>query len=1509
MRISYIRFIFITILIFLMESKIFPDLAVTPKPTALPPLDEDVIPNRGSERKQSIKNGARYLKAPRIVFKGHTKTVISLGVLKSPTEVDTLILSGSEDKTLRVWSLATGQLITTLSGHKQRLSGIVGYADGENCPPLAVSASWDETLRIWPLQSCFGSTSVDPQDIMEKSIPLTGFRNRVLGIAAVCQPGGVPSVAGCSADNTIQVYRLPDGERLYVLEDKEEVTWNMCLASWFIPEAPNRKLYGPVLLSGTKTNIVRIWRAKTPRLNETGSAKPDKVIRGAHTSAVSKIGCFDYDDQPHLVTICRDLDIRIFSMLSGDHLKTLRGHKNTITDISAHDISTKRGGAIIVSSSSTGNIRVWKYSTGELMRTFNGHTEEILGVASFQTPEPDKDDLIIVSGSKDNSVRTWLFAEEKNLKVLGHRTDANRRDSSAANPKSKVCKPVRVNAIDVYTMDSNCWIVTGADDGALRLWSITQGDVDSRDDLQWTVSAAHKLQIVTVVFLAATSNSSSKVPFLNQVLIISGCREGRIRISSLTNGEKVCPMWEAHSSAVTSLSVFPGRPAIMGNNGAFSTPIEPFLVSGSEDNTAKVWALTAEGNACRHVLEGHEFDVTAVAVFMPRPPEKVTPKERIRSRAVSRVGSRAPSPREGDNDRAALYLAAEPMIITASVDNAVCLWSSSTGEMIEVLDDSKTFVTSLAVLEPKPLVAGNATQPMLAAGNGNGNILVWSLRAPYRLLHTFSGHTDEVVALSTMDAEGLFPVLVSGSLDTTMRVWDVRRLQYKSTIEGHTDDVMAVKVFRAGDNDPALASGSSDSTVRVLYDFLGSVPNYDVVMQQFKFDLEGVNSHIQMDNPNGDWPRIAQLVKREGANSFFGLYYCLFGMALRASRPDFIATFLPLTTLGLLKSNSEMEDGDSMDGRGGLLRQAIDLKDTIAVRTIVDCWCAFLTTPPTSDTDLIYNKEHGQISMDDMLRLAEHCPKEFEQLICSVKLVPAKGNTLPNRGIYMFNNHTGRTQTAKYVDPAAISHHGSSSPSHKRSAKQRAATASDSAVKYKPGSAAAAAEAAVAAALKAPEGGAPVIAATSSNTDLAERARSLLESFEHVIEDVLEDDEGNPLKIERQQGKGQTFLFLPLNGAVHMEMIKAYTTVCGELDSVDIFNSEAGQLALSYAWHTFGIKAHLTKFAIYVLYVAIATTSTLTFDALHDKGGGLWYISIILIGLQLLLNCSFVYSESKQYMTGIIEYLEDIWNFIDFTVIMTSTAANVLRLVYWDDTPASIILLSFASVFMWFNILYFLRAFEATGPLVSMIMKISDDMKYLIFVVLLVLVGFSQAFWLVSREDSELPFGKLDNSLLNSFSFMLGGYDPEGFAGAKLESFALFLSTIYMLIVSILLLNLLIALMGDSYGAVKEKGLAQWRLEQAEIITEMQGSMSEADRTSNAVVYFRKKTEDIRKEGDGDDDAENPTAALTATLEERCDNIEEALNELRDGQQQLFKLAEELLKRLPASGATSEITG
>jgi hypothetical protein len=314
----------------------------------------------------------------------------------------------------------------------------------------------------------------------------------------------------------------------------------------------------------------------------------------------------------------------------------------------------------------------------------------------------------------------------------------------------------------------------------------------------------------------------------------------------------------------------------------------------------------------------------------------------------------------------------------------------------------------------------------------------------------------------------------------------------------------------------------------------------------------------------------------------------------------------------------------------------------------------------------------------------------------------------------------------------------------------------------------------------------------------------------------------------------RAYFYLPISNAAHMEMLHAYTCVCKELDSVDIFNSEVGQLALSYAWRRFGLKAHLLKMAVYFFYVILSTVALLAFEELLDtKRHGAAYA---LVTLQLAIDAYFIKEEVQQFGVSPLEYFSDFWNVLDFIVIFTNITANVLRLVYLDDNMVIDVLLSVSSIVAYFNILYYLRAFEATGPLVSMILRISKDMTYLIVVVILILVGFSQAFWLVSRHVPGLPFATFEGSLLNSFVFMLGGFDPTAFADTRLYRFAIALSCLYMLIVSILLLNLLIALMGDSYGSVKEKGLAQWKLEQAQIVTEMQGSMPSEDRQCTDVV-------------------------------------------------------------------------
>jgi WD40 repeat protein len=971
-------------------------------------------------------------------------------------------------------------------------------------------------------------------------------------------------------------------------------------------------------------------------------------------------------------------------------------------------------------------------------------------------------------------VRTWLFAEEKALKVLdhGHR--------------------VKIRAMDVLHAEAASLVVTGADDGGLRAWRTKRNEGEEEHSaLEWKVEKAHKHQVLVVALYAplpdpdgyfAEHVNAHWPKHLSSPLVLSASRNGYVRVCSLRDGKEVVPAFRAHDKAVTSLFACPGARRTL-----FRKSLDPFLVTASEDNTVKLWSM-ADFSLLR-VLEGHEFDVTSVCVYMPKPPTKqwdaspaargsnpTSRQQTPRLGSVKAGGGGEPSPSGVDAPltEAGFELAdCDPIVVSGGMDQTVRLWRYSSGECLKTQSDADSHITCVTCLDIEQ--GGGHTKhvgPVVCAGDGYGIVWVWSLALPYSLLYKLQGHTDEVRSVFAYDAEGLHPVLVSGSLDCTVKVWNLDSMKLLKTVEGHTADVSEVRVFNLGGSDLALVSASVDCTVRVVFDFMEAAPQQDVVKQLFEFDLNGTNAHVTADESSA-FPRIAQLSRKEGAEQFFGTYYFLFAEALRRGRPDFLEEFLPLSLPGLLRSNVSEGDGEG----GSLLRAALEKRDLKAIRCIVDCWCKFHGDAPS---DYIHDEQLGRLTMPDLLLLAETVPLEFQKLVCSIKLVPVKGNALPAGSYFLYERDSDK---AMLMNRTAL-------PTDGKAKSKQVFPAVDAAL-------------------------VPTVAVPPTG---------------EVSQMVAA---GSDALSEHQ------YMYLPLTNAVHMDMLYAYTTTCEELDSVDIFNSDVGRLALAYAWRRMGLRVHLLKMAVYFVYIILSTASLLTFVVNKSRPGTGW-ISYALIYAQLALDAYFIKEEGLQLGVNPLEYLSDIWNAMDFVVVVTNVLANILRLSYDADTVATRILLCVCSIVGYFNILYFLRAFEETGPLVSMILKISQDMMYLIVVVLIVLVGFSQAFWILSEQHGDAPFGTIEASLLNSFVFMLGGYDPTAFHGIYLVRFAIALSAIYMLIVSILLLNLLIALMGDSYGAVKEKGLAQWKLEQAQIITEMQGSMPEQDRTCTSIVSATK---------------------------------------------------------------------
>ena len=73
------------------------------------------------------------------VLEGHTHFVAAVVNIS-----DDIVVSGSDDDTLRVWNIKTGKCLKVLEGHTESVYAVTKMSDD-----IIVSESWDETIRVW----------------------------------------------------------------------------------------------------------------------------------------------------------------------------------------------------------------------------------------------------------------------------------------------------------------------------------------------------------------------------------------------------------------------------------------------------------------------------------------------------------------------------------------------------------------------------------------------------------------------------------------------------------------------------------------------------------------------------------------------------------------------------------------------------------------------------------------------------------------------------------------------------------------------------------------------------------------------------------------------------------------------------------------------------------------------------------------------------------------------------------------------------------------------------------------------------------------------------------------------------------------------------------------------------------------------------------------------------------------------------------------------------------------
>lgn len=497
---------------------------------------------------------------PLVGHKGGVNAV-ALGILDGRE----VIVSGAGDSTLKIWDAASRYLIQTLEGHTGWITSVELFeSEGSE---FVVSASSDSTIRIWDYRGKVVGAPLELHAGVINSVS-TGIIN------------GQTVIVSAASDSTI-VLSDPGGEtiRRYccdagginaaivgTLEEREVIIGagnDGTLRIWdaHSMEADSRFVghAGPVnavslavvddqdvVVSGSSDATVRVW-------SDRGETVGTPLV--GHRGGVNSVVVGWLNDRYGIVSGSDDESVRILDPLASSMDESMLAHNGWISSLAVGFVG---GREVIVTGATDASVRIWDSNCTPIGSPLLGHTSEVNAVALGLLNGVE----IIASGARDSSIRLWdSVGLPFGLPILGHSG--------------------WVNSVALGDIRGRGVIVSGADDATVRLWDIHGTPL--RAPL-----AGHE-DGVNCVALGSLGGRQ---------VIISGASDCKIRIWD-AYGEPIGRPLEGHSDSVIAISLgtLDGRSVI---------------VSGAEDGEVRLW--DSAGRLMGDPLVGHQSWVSSVGV-------------------------------------------------------------------------------------------------------------------------------------------------------------------------------------------------------------------------------------------------------------------------------------------------------------------------------------------------------------------------------------------------------------------------------------------------------------------------------------------------------------------------------------------------------------------------------------------------------------------------------------------------------------------------------------------------------------------------------------------------------------------------------------------------------------------------------------------------------------------------------------------------------------------------------
>ena len=711
-------------------------------------------------------------------FEGHTGEVGSVCFSGDGQ----LALSGSYDKTLRLWDVSTSRCVRTLQAGVM-VSSVSLSADGR----WALSMSGDDTqkpqqrfLSLWELSS---GRCVRTFEGGEEPCCFSDDGRWVLAQRDLC---------------TLGLWEVSSGRCVRNFERHPGWVTSVTFSSngrW----ALSGTRVGPGGSCDSKEPALCLWEVSSGRCLRTFTGHTDKV------TSVSLSG-----DGRWALSGSDDKTLRLWEVSSGRCIRTFEGHTDRVNSVClSRDGRWALSGAGVFIGNKESKVRMWEVASGRCLRTFEGHTGEVESVCF------SGDGRWALSGSYDKTLRLWEVADitEPGPAIL-------------SKPQATSVLHSRQSAHEQALAETARYLQRGDFSAALRGLQKARSQPGYERSPQALDLLANLYQKLGRVTLKGGWLQRTLVGHEPAVHSVSGHKYGVTSASLSEDGRRALSVgldetlrfWEVSSGrCVRSVQHYQEHTGWRVCSVCLSADGR-WALSGSEDRKVYLWDVSS--GRCVRTFEGHSRDVSSVCFSGDGRWALSGSKDRT-LRLWEVATGRCLRTFEGHNASVdSVCMSADGRWAFSGSEDwkhfAPRLWEVSSGRCLRTFEGHSRGVTSVCL---------SADGRWALSGSEDHTLLLWEV-ASARCVRTFEGHTDRVNSVC-LSADGRWALSGSGTRpraellrddacikENTLRLWEVSTGRCLRIFEGHTEGVTSVCLSRDG---RWALSGSTDNTLRVWF--------------------------------------------------------------------------------------------------------------------------------------------------------------------------------------------------------------------------------------------------------------------------------------------------------------------------------------------------------------------------------------------------------------------------------------------------------------------------------------------------------------------------------------------------------------------------------------------------------------------------------------------------------------------------------------------------------------------